>query len=62
MSLRPLTTNVTFSVSVFGSGMQRHLLEVVDDDDELAAARELLVLLDEASGCCRPCWRSACRA
>ena len=47
MSLRPLTTNVTFSDSFVGSGMHGHLLQVVDEHDESPLARQLAVLLDE---------------
>ena len=38
---------VTFSVSVFGSGICGHLLEIVDEDHEAPVARQDAVLLDE---------------
>ena len=38
---------MTFSVSFSGSGMLRHLLEVVDEDDQPPIARQAAVALDE---------------
>ena len=47
MSLRPLTTKVTFSGLRLGLRDLGHLLEVVDDDQQAPVAGQLAMLLDE---------------